>query len=114
VSGARGSAVMRSSMNLNKNLRTEQFDIDVDDEVAAFYVAWFDALWEESGRTQDNRAIIQAVFDRYLANPEEAETRKDERQRPADVIRSTHAKKERAPSLRDVTFSLGDLSDLIV
>lgn len=70
VSGERGSAVMRSSMNLNKNLRTEQFDIDVCDEVAGFYVDWFDALWVQSAITRDNRAIIAAVYDRYRAAPE--------------------------------------------
>jgi hypothetical protein len=62
-------AVFRSSMNLNKNLRTEQFDLDVDDDVAAFYVQWFDGLWEESGRSQDNRQIIAAIYDRYRALP---------------------------------------------
>lgn len=67
VDGTHGSAVMRSSMNLNKNLRTEQFDIDVDPAVADFYRSWFDALWEESGRTKNNREIMQSVFDRYLA-----------------------------------------------
>lgn len=71
VIGERGSAVMRSSMNLNKNLRTEQFDIDVDDEVVEFYRGWFDALWEQAGRSQDNAAIIRAVYDRYLEDPEE-------------------------------------------
>ncbi|MEI4262800.1 hypothetical protein [Roseovarius sp. D0-M9] len=69
VEGERGTAVMRSSMNLNKNLRTEQFDIDVGPEIGAFFIEWFDALWEESGRTRDNQAIIQAVFDRFLALP---------------------------------------------
>ena len=76
VHGERGSAVMRSSMNLNKNLRTEQFDIDVDAEVADFYAGWFDALWDESGRSKDNKAIIQAVYDRYLDDPEEEEAPK--------------------------------------
>ena len=66
VAGDRGRAVMRSSMNLNKNLRTEQFDIDVCDAFSDFYQGWFDALWEEAGRSQDNVAIIKAVFDRYL------------------------------------------------
>ena len=66
VEGDRGRAVMRSSMNLNKNLRTEQFDIDVADGFAEFYQGWFDALWDEAGRSQDNVAIIKAVFDRYL------------------------------------------------
>lgn len=71
VHGERGAAVMRSSMNLNKNLRTEQFDIDVDDDVAEFYRGWFDALWNQSGRSQNNAAIIQAVYDRYLDDREE-------------------------------------------
>ena len=79
VHGERGAAVMRSSMNLNKNLRTEQFDIDVCDDVAGFYAGWFDALWDESGRSQDNAAIIKAVYDRYLENPEEVETPKTAR-----------------------------------
>ena len=69
VDGERGSAVMRSSMNLNKNLRTEQFDIDVCEDVAGFYREWFDALWDESGRTRENSKIMQAVFDRYLCLP---------------------------------------------
>jgi hypothetical protein len=73
VEGERGTAVMRSSMNLNKNLRTEQFDIDVGSDIGAFYIEWFDALWEESGRSRDNREIIQAVFDRFLALPPEPE-----------------------------------------
>lgn len=67
VSGDRGRAVMRSSMNLNKNLRTEQFDIDVCDAMADFYERWFDLLWEESEERVDNRKIIQAVFDRFIA-----------------------------------------------
>jgi hypothetical protein len=67
VSGDRGRAVMRSSMNLNKNLRTEQFDIDVCDDVADFYERWFDLLWEESGERVENRKIIQAVYDRFQA-----------------------------------------------
>lgn len=70
VHGERGAAVMRSSMNLNKNLRTEQFDIDVCDDVAGFYADWFDALWEQSGRSHDNAAIIRAVYDRYLSGHE--------------------------------------------
>ena len=69
VVGERGSAVMRSSMNLNKNLRTEQFDISVDDDVTDFYVRWFDALWDQSGRALNNSEIIQAVYDRYASQP---------------------------------------------
>lgn len=76
--GDRGAAVMRSSMNLNKNLRTEQFDIDVDDDVAGWFAEWFDALWDESGASNDNQAIIQAVYDRFAALPPEdpAETKR--------------------------------------
>lgn len=93
VSGLRGSAVMRSSMNLNKNLRTEQFDIDVCDDVAGFYTAWFDALWDESGRMQDNRAIIEAVYDRWATA----------KAQPAPSGRNGRAR------LQDVAFDLSDL-----
>lgn len=106
VLGARGNAVMRSSMNLNKNLRTEQFDIDVDDAVAALYGDWFDGLWEESGRSQDNRAIISAVYDRFLAIPEQVDAPK----RPRTARRPAASK---AAKLRDVAFSVEDLSGLI-
>jgi len=67
--GERGAAVVRSSMNLNKNLRTEQFDIDVCQVMADWYTEWFDALWDESGSGADNLAIITAVFDRFQALP---------------------------------------------
>jgi hypothetical protein len=73
VHGERGSAAWRSSMNLNKNLRTEQFDLSVEPagggEVVGFYTEWFDALWEEAGRSADNREIIRRVFDRYESLP---------------------------------------------
>ncbi len=64
VKGVKNSCVFRSSMNLNKNLRTEQFDIDVSDVITGFYLKWFDELWKESGLLNDNRAIIKAVYDR--------------------------------------------------
>lgn len=96
VCGARGAAVMRSSMNLNKNLRTEQFDIDVCNEVAAFYTAWFDALWDECGRSQDNRAIIQAVYDRWDKDTG-GEQEKPAERKPARV------------KLKEIAFSLSDL-----
>jgi hypothetical protein len=69
--GARGAAAFRSSMNLNKNLRTEQFDLSWCPDVAAFYADWFEALWDESGNSQDNGAIIRAVYDRFAALPAE-------------------------------------------
>jgi hypothetical protein len=62
-------AVMRSSMNLNKNLRTEQFDIAVDGRVAGFYHEWFETLWDESGVGSDNRKIMKAVFERFQKLP---------------------------------------------
>lgn len=102
VSGTRGSAVMRSSMNLNKNLRTEQFDIDVCEDVAGFYIDWFDALWLQAGITTDNRAIIKAVYDRFLAGGDEAEPKT---QRPA-----TRAQRV---TRGDVSMSLADLNALI-
>lgn len=65
VRGERGTAAFRSSMNLNKNLRTEQFDLDVCDVIGAFWAEWFEELWDEAGTKQDNVAIIKAVFDRW-------------------------------------------------
>ena len=64
-------AVMRSSMNLNKNLRTEQFDIAVGGDVPAFYVDWFETLWDESGVGVDNLSIMKAVFERFEALPKD-------------------------------------------
>jgi hypothetical protein len=102
-------AVFRSSMNLNKKLRTEQFDIDVDDEVAEFYRQWFDGLWEESGRTHDNRRIIAAIYDRYRALPAgdgvSAVAAAGERERSRA--------RERRVRKGDVTMTLADLQSLI-
>jgi len=111
VSGERGNAVMRSSMNLNKNLRTEQFDIDVDDEVAGLYVDWFDALWEESGRCHDNRAIIAAVYDRFRSDPPEPAAPMAGTERIVDMPKPKGPVKP--PRFTDVAFSMGELSDLI-
>ena len=101
VVGERGSAVFRSSMNLNKNLRTEQFDIDVCDEVAAFYCAWFDALWEEAGRNVDNRAIIKAVYDRW------------ERDSGGEIKKKPARPKAAPRKLEEVAFRLDDLEGLV-
>ena len=100
VTGERGAAAFRSSMNLNKNLRTEQFDLDVCPDVAEFYRNWFDALWDEAGRSQDNRAIIAAVYDRFRSEPAE------------------ESKRERSPASRvprrcDMGFSAADLDGLL-
>lgn len=104
VLGERGWAAWRSSMNLNKNLRTEQFDIDVEEPgsegVADFYRRWFKGLWLEAGRSTDNRAIITAVYDRWLA----AEAGHPEAPKPAPRRRDRSA-----PRIEDVAFSLDDL-----
>ena len=102
VSGERGAAAFRSSMNLNKNLRTEQFDVSVDEGIAGFYAEWFDALWDESGRSQDNRAIIRAVYDRFLENPEEVE-----------APRARRAAAAKGPRLADQEFTAADLAEFI-
>ncbi len=110
VTGERGAAVMRSSMNLNKNLRTEQFDIDCeapDGEVVGLYSGWFDALWDESGRSQDNRAIIRAVYDRYLENPTEENARL-RRRKP-----SAGGKDAQAPRIENASFSVDELMRFI-
>lgn len=102
VTGARGSAVMRSSMNLNKNLRTEQFDIDVCDEVAAFYTDWFDGLWEESGRSLDNVAIIKAVYDRFAGSRTDGDAGNPQQPRPE---RAPKERRRSGAKLEDITMS---------
>ena len=101
VTGARGAAVMRSSMNLNKNLRTEQFDIDVCDDIAAFYTEWFDALWEESGRSLNNREIMKAVYDRFQAGATDA---------PEKVVRVPKPKRESSVRKADASLRLEDMT----
>jgi hypothetical protein len=71
--GLRPLAVMRSSMNLNKNLRTEQFDISVGGKVAEFYADWFETLWDESGVGVDNVKIMKAIFERFEQLPKDDE-----------------------------------------
>lgn len=93
-----------------RNLRTEQFDIDVCDEVAAFYTDWFDALWEESGRSQDNQAIIKAVYDRYNPpSPEEAGKPAARSAKPAEPER----KRAGPARLEDVTMSAAEMDWLL-
>ena len=102
VTSERGAAAFRSSMNLNKNLRTEQFDIDVCPDVAEFYRSWFDALWDEAGRSQDNRAIIAAVYDRFQAGSAEGV--------PAHRPPSTRSFPR---NLAEASFSATDLDGLL-
>lgn len=104
VAGERGAAVMRSSMNLNKNLRTEQFDIDVCDELAGFFIEWFDALWDEAGRTRDNQAIIKAVYDRWQPSKEPAAQAEERRPAARRASRQREAEEE---------FSIEDLHSIL-
>lgn len=57
--------VCRSSMNLNKNLKTEQFDISVCDETYAFYIAWADAIWAAASPDKLAGPVFKAVFDTF-------------------------------------------------
>src|SRR5690606_18920999 len=112
VSGERGSAGMRSSMNPNKNLRTEQLDIDVCDELARYYMEWFDGHRDEATSRQNNRTIIQAVYDRFLANPEEVDAPR--RDRGGDWPKPARAARGRSVQrLSEMEFSVSDLSDLL-
>lgn len=113
VEGERGAAVMRSSMNLNKNLRTEQFDIDVDGEVAAFYRDWFDGLWDEAGRTVDNRTIIARVYDRFRALPPSSDPAVPRASAEPDGRADRDDGRRRKVTKGDVTMSLADLHSLI-
>lgn len=79
IKGVKFSAAFRSSMNLNKNLRTEQLDVGCDDDLAKFYWDWFDRLWVASAEQQDNEAIMAAVYDRWRELPS------DLRHRPGDL-----------------------------
>ncbi len=62
----RGLAVMRSSMNLNKNLRTEQFDISIGGPVSEFYANWFETIWDEAGVGGANGEVMDRIFKRFL------------------------------------------------
>lgn len=57
--------VCRSSMNLNKNLRSENLDISVDGEVAEFYSDVMNDMWQSALPDRDADEIFSTVFDRY-------------------------------------------------
>jgi len=57
--------VCRSSMNLNKNLKTEQFDISVSDDMYEFYLAWADGLWDAAKPDLLAEPVFKAVFDKF-------------------------------------------------
>lgn len=117
VKGERLGAVYRTSAGFNKNLRIEQFDLDVSDEYVQFFGRWFDEVWDASGRGLDNAGIMRDVFDRYLQAPA---TKEDEelaiaaddgliRQAPTE----NRAKSKKARKQGDFTMSLADFNALI-
>ena len=57
--------VCRSSMNLNKNLKTEQFDISVCDETYAFYLRWADELWASAEPDAGADHVFKSVWDKF-------------------------------------------------
>ena len=67
VSSGAKRMVCRSSMNLNKNLQTEQFDISVCDEAYAFFHRWFDDLWQAAMPDASADHVFAEVFERFTA-----------------------------------------------
>lgn len=59
--------VCRSSMNINKNLKTEQFDISVCDDMHGFFLRWADELWDAAAPGVGAESAFKAVFDRFTA-----------------------------------------------
>lgn len=57
--------VCRASMNINKNLKTEQFDISVCDEMYAFFLNWADSLWAAAEPSKGAESVFKDVFDRF-------------------------------------------------
>lgn len=55
------AVTVRSSMNLNRNDRFEQFDLDEGAALADFYAAWFDLLRKEAGTGIDFQHADQAA-----------------------------------------------------
>ncbi len=59
--------VCRASMNLNKNVKTEQFDISVCDEAHDFFLRWADELWLAAKPDADADHVFKAVYDKFTA-----------------------------------------------
>lgn len=57
--------VCRASMNLNKNLKTEQFDISVCDEAYEFFLGWANELWAAAKPDADADNVFKPVWDKY-------------------------------------------------
>ena len=65
VASANKRMVCRASMNINKNLKTEQFDISVCDEVYDFYIRWADALWDAAAPEADADHVFSKVWTKF-------------------------------------------------
>lgn len=65
VASATKRMVCRASMNLNKNLKTEQFDISVCDEMHEFFLRWADDLWDAAKPDADAEHVFRAVWDKF-------------------------------------------------
>lgn len=86
--------VCRASMNLNKNLKTEQFDISVCDEVYGFFREWADDLWAAAAPDLLAEHVFQKVFDDFTR------------------LRGEDAVDDRWPSARGVSASLPRAADV--
>jgi hypothetical protein len=67
VASATKRMVCRASMNLNKNLKTEQFDISVCDDAHAFYMAWADEVWTAAQPGVNAESVFKTVWDKFTA-----------------------------------------------
>lgn len=65
VASAKKRMVCRASMNLNKNLKTEQFDISVCDAAHDFFLRWADELWEAAKPEADADHVFKPVWDKF-------------------------------------------------
>lgn len=57
--------VCQASMNLNKNLKTEQFDISVCNETYEFFRVWADDLWSAADPGADAESVFKSVWDKF-------------------------------------------------
>jgi hypothetical protein len=65
ITGAKFNCVIRASMNLNKNLKTEQFDIDCCNELHDFYMQWANLLWDEAKPNKSAESVFKSVWDKF-------------------------------------------------
>ena len=65
VASASKRMACRASMNLNKNLKTEQFDISVCDATHEFYLRWADELWDAAQPDATAEHVFNAVWEKF-------------------------------------------------